>query len=150
MLHITNGDSAAEILKATGLPGTILAWRDILHEGPTPAGLSLEQMSQVRARFIASQGWGNYDNLLAEFHHRDAILATSATQQEVVLWFEHDLYDQLQLIQILDWFTQQETRTHNTQLDLYQHIPRYRQLLRPRSTQSRADVFTLHNKVHTH
>ena len=28
--------------------------------------------------------------------------------EEVVLWFEHDLYDQLQLIQLLDWFSHQE------------------------------------------
>ncbi|MBA2680570.1 MAG: DUF1835 domain-containing protein [Ktedonobacteraceae bacterium] len=107
MLHITNGDSAAETLKQSGLQGITLAWRDILHEGPTPAGFSLEQMSELRARFIVSQGWGTYDDIRAAFHKRDAILATFHTHEEVILWFEHDLYDQLQLIQILDWFSQQ-------------------------------------------
>ena len=28
--------------------------------------------------------------------------ATLAAHQETVLWFEHDLYDQLQLLQVLD------------------------------------------------
>jgi hypothetical protein len=31
-------------------------------------------------------------------------MARYAGHEDVVLWFEHDLYDQLQLIQILDWF----------------------------------------------
>jgi hypothetical protein len=30
----------------------------------------------------------------------------SNTEDEVVLWFEHDLYDQLQLLQLLDWFAE--------------------------------------------
>jgi hypothetical protein len=35
-LHVTNGDSAAEGLRATGLARRILPWRDALHEGPVP------------------------------------------------------------------------------------------------------------------
>ena len=54
MLHITNGESAANGIQHAGIPGAVLAWVDVLHEGPTPASLSLEQMSQVRARFIAA------------------------------------------------------------------------------------------------
>lgn len=108
MLHITNGDSTGITLRQTGLPGDILAWRDILHEGPTPAGLSLEQMSQVRAQFLAGQtlgALGTYEDVLADFIQRDATLVHSITHKEVILWFEHDLYDQLQLIQLLDWFS---------------------------------------------
>jgi hypothetical protein len=39
-----------------------------------------------------------------DFERRDALLKTAPSHDEVVLWFEHDLYDQLQLIQLLDWF----------------------------------------------
>ena len=35
-LHVTNGDSAAAGLRATGLTRRILSWRDVLHEGPVP------------------------------------------------------------------------------------------------------------------
>jgi Domain of unknown function (DUF1835) len=105
MLHITNGDSVGETLRQTGLPGDILAWRDVLHEGPTPAGLSLEQMSTIRAQFLADSAMGPYGDVLAEFIQRDTMLAQCAAHKEVILWFEHDLYDQLQLIQILDWFS---------------------------------------------
>ncbi|CAA9548064.1 MAG: hypothetical protein AVDCRST_MAG88-559, partial [uncultured Thermomicrobiales bacterium] len=103
MLHITNGDATVGKLRQAGLPGTILPWRDVLHEGPVPAGLSLDALSRVRARFIADQGWGAHDEVLAGFAERDATLARFGEHEEVVLWFEHDLYDQLQLIQILDW-----------------------------------------------
>ncbi len=110
MLHITNGDSVGITLRQTDLPGDILAWRDILHEGPTPAGLSLEQMSQLRAQFLAGHALGAYEDVLASFIQRDTTLAHSAAHKEVVLWFEHDLYDQLQLIQLLDWFSRHNRR----------------------------------------
>ena len=104
MLHVTNGDAAADAIRATGIPGEVLPWRDVLHEGPVPAGLGLRELSLVRAGFIASLGWGEVDEARRGFEERDAALARSADEDEVVLWFEHDLYDQLQLIQLLDWF----------------------------------------------
>jgi hypothetical protein len=36
MLHVINGDSALETLREAGLPGSAIAWRDVLHEGPVP------------------------------------------------------------------------------------------------------------------
>ncbi|HEV8193743.1 MAG TPA: DUF1835 domain-containing protein, partial [Ktedonobacterales bacterium] len=108
MLHITNGDSAAIGLRRSGIPGVFLPWRDVLHEGPVPARLNLDQLSEVRARYIAGEGWSTYEDALDEFHSRDAILKRFHDEQEVVLWFEHDLYDQLQLLQVLDWLAGQE------------------------------------------
>jgi Domain of unknown function (DUF1835) len=102
MLHITNGGSAASGLREAGLPGTVLAWNDVLHEGPVPAGLIPEALRDVRVRFLAASGWATYESALADFTRRDDALARAADQDEVVLWFEHDLYDQLQLLQILD------------------------------------------------
>jgi Domain of unknown function (DUF1835) len=113
MLHITNGDSVGGTLRQTGLPGDLVIWKDILHEGPTPAGLSLGQMSQLRARFLADCALGPYEEILADFLSRDTTLAQFAAHQEVILWFEHDLYDQLQMIQLLDWFSHQD-RTPST------------------------------------
>jgi hypothetical protein len=108
MLHITNGDSAAGSLRRSGIGGEVLAWRDILHEGPVPAGLPLADLSAVRARFLADAGLADrYDAVLADFQARDAALARFAGHDEVALWFEHDLYDQLQLLQLLDWFNGQ-------------------------------------------
>src|SRR5262249_36616512 len=38
------------------------------------------------------------------FRLRDEHLAAAARYREITLWFEHDLLDQLQLLQLLDWF----------------------------------------------
>jgi hypothetical protein len=104
LLHVTNGDSAGGALRQAGFHEEILPWRDVLHEGPVREGLTLQQLSEERARFIAEAGWGRYAEVNEDFRRRDEHLQRSRNHGEVVLWFEHDLYDQLQLIQILDWF----------------------------------------------
>jgi hypothetical protein len=106
MLHVTNGDSASNSLRASGAPGDVLAWRDLLHDGPVPAGLTLDELRPLRARYVTDQGWGVYDAVLADFAQRDATILATNVEDEVVLWFEHDLYDQLQLLQLLDWFAE--------------------------------------------
>jgi len=98
MLHLTNGESAAGSLRGSGVPGQVIAWQDVLHEGPVPAGLTLENMSEVRARFLAQWDPRSFPAASACFEERDAALRPA---RHVVLWFEHDLYDQLQLLQIL-------------------------------------------------
>lgn len=108
MLHITSGDTTVRRLEAAQLPGRMIAWKDVLHEGPVPAARSLEELREIRARSIADRGWAAYSDVLTDFTQRDAALADFRAHGEVVLWFEHDLYDQLQLIQLLDWFSGQE------------------------------------------
>lgn len=108
MLHLTNGDSAAGSIRATGILGEVISWRDVLHEGPVPTGLPLEAMSEVRARFISSCGWSPFTDAIREFGARDAALRAA---RRLTLWFEHDLYDQLQLIQILATLAEQPDTT---------------------------------------
>ena len=110
-LHITNGDVAAGTMREAGIVGEILPWRDVLHDGPVPANLALAELSRVRARFIADCGWAGFEAALADFRERDAMLETIGNYAEVTLWFEHDLYDQLQLLQLLDWFSAQPPGT---------------------------------------
>lgn len=106
MLHITNGDSAVDRLRAAGIEGATLPWRDVLHDGPVPEGRSFDELRAVRAAFLAGRGWGTREGIEAELAARDAQLARFRDHDEVVLWFEHDLYDQLQLMQLLDWFSE--------------------------------------------
>lgn len=100
-LHVTNGGSTAGTLRATGLEGDVLSWDDVLHEGPVPA-LEPERLREVRAGFLGDCGWGSRQEILGDLERRDRLLAEAlAERRHVVLWFEHDLYDQLQLLQIL-------------------------------------------------
>ena len=103
-LIITNGDDAVARMREAGIRGEILPWRDILHEGPVPPSLSLEELSAVRAQFLAQRGWLPQEELRAAFRSRDAMIRRHREFGSVLLWFEHDLYDQLQLIQLLDFF----------------------------------------------
>jgi hypothetical protein len=103
MLHLTNGDSAVYGIEATGVGGDVVPWRDALHEGPLPAGTDVAELRAVRARFLAEHGWGEADAIEASMRARDERLAAArGTGEPIVLWFEHDLYDQLQLLQVLD------------------------------------------------
>lgn len=107
ILHITNGQCAVDVMRAANIAGDIIAWNDVLHEGPVPADLSLTELSAIRADFIIDQGWGSRVAVLTDFKQRDAAIQQWPKYQKILLWFEHDLYDQLQLLQILDYFADQ-------------------------------------------
>lgn len=112
VLNITNGDATTPRLRQAGVSGDILPWRDVLHEGPVPAGDDLRSVSRVRAEHIASLGWAEPAQVQRDFAERDAQLARAAEYERIVLWFEHDLYDQLQILQLLNWFALQPA-THD-------------------------------------
>ncbi len=107
MLHITNGDSVVSTFRQARFPGAYLSWLDVLHDGPVPHTDTLSELSDVRAQWLAGW-WGSYEKIRAEFRARDQALENFRKHEEVVLWFEHDLFDQLQLIQLLDWFSGQD------------------------------------------
>ena len=91
-------------MRKAGVPGEFLPWRDVLHIGPVPENLSMEKLSEVRAEFISSKGWGGATEVKESFIERDNVIKSYSKYEKVILWFEHDLYYQLQILQILDWF----------------------------------------------
>ncbi len=104
ILNITNGDCAVDIMKQAGISGDFLPWRDVLHDGPVISNFPLEALSELRAKFISNRGWGEFDIIKKDFVDRNNKLKSYQDYDKVILWFEHDLYDQLQIIQILGWF----------------------------------------------
>jgi hypothetical protein len=102
MLHLTNGTAVIPLLGDAGVSGRVVPWNDVLHEGPVPAGLNAAAMRDRRAEFLAGCGWGSAESIARDLAARDAALADLTDVDEVTLWLEHDLYDQLQLLQILD------------------------------------------------
>ena len=100
-LHVTNGESAANTLRRTGLGGSVLPWQDVLHEGPVPS-LPRAALLRTRAAFLSECGWGSRRAILSSLELRDRQLREALDRGvPVVLWFEHDLYDQLQLLDVL-------------------------------------------------
>jgi redox-sensitive transcriptional activator SoxR len=101
LLHVTNGEGAGNTLRQTALGGAVLPWQDVLHAGPVPA-VPRRELLRLRAGFLAAAGWGSRRAILAALERRDAQLVGALRDGvEVVLWFEHDLYDQLQLLDVL-------------------------------------------------
>jgi hypothetical protein len=107
LLHVTNGDAAVERMREGGLRGEFLPWRDVLHDGPVPQTATLAELSAIRVAYLAASGYGEGALIAAEFADRDARLSRYEWFEEIVFWFEHDLYDQLQLLQVLDWMGRQ-------------------------------------------
>src|SRR4051794_24713476 len=91
VLHVTNGDSTVPALVQTGLVDDVLVWRDVLHEGPVP-DVADGELRRLRAAFLGAPE--------EDFAERDRRL-DGARDGDYVLWFEADLYDQLQVLQVL-------------------------------------------------
>lgn len=89
-----------------GLPGTVAISADVLHEGPAPV-VSDDEWRRGRAEHLASRGSGAVDAIRSQVARWDSSVDAGANEDEVVLWFEHDLFDQLLLIRLLvriaDW-----------------------------------------------
>lgn len=101
-LIITNGRAAVNLIATAGLADAAFAWNDVLHEGPVPLTDSLEALSDIRADYFAGLGDVAPDVVRRRYAERDAQFRRQGEFDEVALWFERDLYEQLQIIQILD------------------------------------------------
>jgi len=105
-LHITNGDGAAQIIKSTSLAGDILPWRDPMHHGPFPADASSEELAALRAAYLAPSAI-DIAAITQDLRARVDLMRCHVEGAHVVLWFEHDLLDQLQILEILNWYANQ-------------------------------------------
>ena len=93
-VHICNGDSTADSLSLADLPGEIRVWADALDQGPVLPVPDAEHYG-ARAGF-----WGGHARTRLERYDHDFDEA-AAGAEELILWFEHDLFDQLALVRIL-------------------------------------------------
>jgi len=109
ILHITNDETTAKNLRDAGIGGDIVAWQDALYEGPVVNDLSLVKLSMVRAEYFSKLGWGNKEEIWQRFKKRNEKIMAFQNYHEVVLWFDYSLYDQLQLLQLISWFSAQDT-----------------------------------------
>lgn len=129
MLHIHNGDSAAGTAKKSDIKGEHLAWREALVCGPAPGNLAPAEFRQVRAQHLADAYGANLEKTVEALRAQEEKLARFSDHEEVVLWFEYDLFCQVQLIYLLDWFAQHElgkTRLSLICINAYPGVPGFR------------------------
>ena len=130
-LHVANGTSTTATIHAAGLPGRSSIWADVLHDGPVPGGITDAALLEVRASYLARTYGGAEDESRAELQGWRAAIASGDPYDELVLWYEHDLFDQLNLIQVLGWIAdlpQPPPRVSVISIDSFPGRPHFRGL----------------------
>lgn len=99
ILHITNGDIITDRLKEIKLvEGMFLVWREMLCEGPTKHKIETKESFEVREQFLKRYyriEANDYQNkFVSEIKKLDKINEFN----EIVLWFEYDLFCQINMI----------------------------------------------------
>lgn len=108
MLHIHNGDCSANIAEQSSLPGEHFAWRESLITGPTPAGVSGNEWRRVRAQHLSEAYGVDLQECERGLLKQEEELSSFDEHEEVVLWFEHDLFCQTNLLYLLNWFARRD------------------------------------------
>ena len=106
MLHILSGESSAHTLGKSEIGGERFAFRDALIAGPTPTGLTSEDRRRVRAQHLSDAYGVDNKECERDLLLQEKTLASFPDHAEVVLWFEHDLFCQVNLLYLLNWFAQ--------------------------------------------
>jgi len=102
-LHVANGTCTTSLIRAAGIPGLRSQWADVLYEGPVPGGVSDEELVAVRERFLVGPDANLEDEHENSLKAWRAVIDRHESYDELILSFEHDLFDQLNLIQLLTW-----------------------------------------------
>ncbi|WP_238650123.1 sigma-70 family RNA polymerase sigma factor [Paenibacillus piscarius] len=116
MLHIVNGDSVGDKLKQGIVQGEVLVWREIYTAGPIFLDPSATENRQLRAEVLQSTMGIPAAEYIAGCGEQERRLGGFREYDEVVLWFEHDLFDQSMLAYLLHRFNGQ--KLGNTKLSL--------------------------------
>jgi hypothetical protein len=103
LLHITNGDAFTQRLKNLKFKGEIITWREMLCEGKTETSVGSEAFWKTRFDFLhknynVSKSWF-VEKTLKEYRS----LCNHKQQDEIVLWFEYDLFCQINMLAVISW-----------------------------------------------
>ena len=103
ILHITNGDSTTQYLQKLNIPGHFITWREMLCEGKTEVRVGSEHFWKSRFDFLKKTykvTKKQFINLtLKEYRN----LCNQKKQEEIVLWFEYDLFCQVNMLAVISW-----------------------------------------------
>ncbi len=101
MLHLRCGTDILWNLDEAGIPGRKVSWSDPLCQGPVPFA-DRERLRPVRARWLQGEFGIQNPSDLDDLVEADHAVDTAGEHDEIVLWFEADLFDQAILVHLLD------------------------------------------------
>lgn len=104
LLHVINGSAMLPTLQEAQIEGDIIEFADVLHEGPVPPDDDVSKWIRVRAEFIAACGWARPHQVYDQLSGAHAAMTAFREYDDVILWYEHDLFDQLLLLRHLAWW----------------------------------------------
>jgi hypothetical protein len=110
VLHIRCGTDIMHSLAVAGFSGDFLAFYDPYVHGPVPACDSLETFLRIRADYIAQGDPQASQEILADLQAQYTALEKVRDYDAVYIWLEHDPFDQLILVKLLDYFSVAEHR----------------------------------------
>lgn len=99
MINIHNGDVIAERARRSNIPGEHLAFRESLVTGPAAGD------REARARWLSESYGHNILRARNDLLDQERALDAAAAEDEIVLWFEHDLFCLINLLYLLDRFS---------------------------------------------
>ncbi|HSD88773.1 MAG TPA: DUF1835 domain-containing protein [Kofleriaceae bacterium] len=100
IVHVCNGDATADSLSMADLPGDIRVWADALDRGPVRP-VTDDEHYKVRGEYWAARGMGTASDAAKRLADWDRSFDEAAGAEELILWYEHDLFDQLALARLL-------------------------------------------------
>ena len=107
MLHILNGETTEAILAQTAIRGDRFSFRDALIAGPAPA-VNGSEWRRLRAEHLANAYGMAVEKCKGELTRQQEVFESFSNHEEVVLWFEADLFCQANLLYVLDWCSHRE------------------------------------------
>lgn len=97
MLHVLNGDGTAASFNESIIEGEVVVWREALIMGPCPGNVSAEDWQRIRAQHLADAYESSVAECSASLKEQEEILNGASRYNEIVLWFEFDLFCQTNL-----------------------------------------------------
>jgi hypothetical protein len=103
LLHITNGDSFTNRLNALNLKGEVITWREMLCEGKTLTNVGSESFWKARFEFLNKNYKVSKSSFIEKTLKEYRSLCNHKQQDQIVLWFEYDLFCQVNMLGVLSW-----------------------------------------------
>ena len=122
-LHIRCGSDITHALAIAGFVSDFLVFPDPYVEGPVPVTKTLEEFVRIRSRYLSDNVTPREQEMNQILTKDYAELDTSRNYSRVMLWFEHDPYDQLCLAMLLDYFSDAVKRPQSLQLICIEKYP---------------------------
>ncbi len=101
-LHITNGDYTTQTLQNLQIKGEIITWREMLCEGKTTTDVGSEDFWKLRFDFL-NAAYQITKKTFIDFTLKEYRNLCKQNQDEIVLWFDYDLFCQVNMIAVISW-----------------------------------------------